>query len=89
MRNAIELVRCIVTQKRPALFRGRHFDHVIICAFAGSAMLAYVSRPGEIMTERSLAVDHVTRRWMNIMRPGDHLHRGRAAEVGVATDIDA
>ena len=30
--NAVQadLVRCIVTRKRPALFRGRHFEDVII-----------------------------------------------------------
>ena len=28
--NGRDLVRCVVTRKRPALFRGRHFEDVII-----------------------------------------------------------
>lgn len=31
--NASELLRFIVCQKRPALFRGRHFENMIILSF--------------------------------------------------------
>ena len=48
--NGVEadLVRCILTRKRPALFRGRHFEDVIISPVRSvvPAVLAYVSGSG-------------------------------------------
>jgi transposase, IS6 family len=72
--NAIEvdLVRCIVNRKRPALFRGRHFEDAIIllCVRWNLRYSLTYRDPEEIMAERNLAVDHVTIwRWVQRYAP--------------------
>ena len=67
-----DLVGCIVTRKRPAIFRGRHFEDVIIllcvCWYLRYS-LTYRDL-GEIMLERNLSVDHVTIwRWVQRYAP--------------------
>jgi transposase-like protein len=60
--NGRDLVRCVVTRKRPALFRGRHFEDVIILLCVRWYLrysLTYRDLK-EIMAERGLSVDHVT-----------------------------
>jgi transposase-like protein len=61
-----------VTRKRPALFRGRHFEDVIILLCV-RWYLRYSLTYGdleEIMAERNLAVDHVTIwRWVQRYAP--------------------
>ena len=57
-----DLVGCIVTRKRPAMFRGRHFEDVIILLCVRWYLrysLTYRDLE-EILAERNLAVDHVT-----------------------------
>jgi transposase-like protein len=51
-----------VSQKRPALFRGRHLEDVIIvlCVRLVFAMFAQLQGLEEIMAERGMSVDHVT-----------------------------
>src|SRR6185295_1670186 len=66
------LVRCIVTRKRPALFRGRHFEDVIILLCVRWYLrysLTYRDLE-EIMAERGLSIDHVTIwRWVQRYAP--------------------
>ena len=61
-----------VTRKRPALFRGRHFEDVIILLCVRWCLrysLTYRDLE-EIITERNLAVDHVTIwRWVQRYAP--------------------
>jgi IS6 family transposase len=63
---------CIVTQRRPALFRGRHFEDVIILLCVRWYLrysLTYRDLE-EIMAERNLCVDHVTIwRWVQRYAP--------------------
>src|SRR5215831_12680074 len=56
------MVGYIVTRKRPALFRGRHFEDVIIllCVLWYLRYSLMYRDLEEIMAERSLSVDHVT-----------------------------
>jgi hypothetical protein len=51
-----------VTRRRPALFRGRHFEDVIIFLCVRSYLrYSFTYRDlEEIMAERNLPVDHVT-----------------------------
>jgi len=51
-----------VTKKRPALFRGRHFEDVIILWYVRWNLRYSLSYrdPEEIMAERGLGMDHVT-----------------------------
>jgi len=51
-----------VSQKRPALFRGRHFQDVIIILCVRWYLRYSLSYRdlAEMMAERGLAVDHVT-----------------------------
>jgi hypothetical protein len=67
-----DLVGYIVTRKRPALFRGRHFEDVIILLCVRWYLrysLTYRDLE-EIMAERNLAVDHVTIwRWVQRYAP--------------------
>ena len=51
-----------MSQKRPALFGGRHFEAVIIILCVRWYLRYSLSQRdlGEIMAERGLAVDHVT-----------------------------
>jgi transposase-like protein len=72
--NAIrgDLVAYIVTRRRRALFRGRHFEDVIILL----CVRWYLRYPftyrdlKEIMAERNLSVDHVTIwRWVQRYAP--------------------
>ena len=67
-----DLVRCIVTRRRPALFRGRHFEDVIILLCVRWYLrysLTYRDQE-EIMLERNLSVDHVTIwRWVQRYAP--------------------
>jgi len=53
-----------VIRRRPALFRGRHFEDVIIhlCSLV-FAILAHYRDLEEIMAERGLSVDHVMLRY--------------------------
>jgi transposase, IS6 family len=66
------LVRCRVTRRRPALFRGRHFEDVIILLCVRWYLrysLTYRDLE-EIMAERNLSVDHVTIwRWVQRYAP--------------------
>src|SRR4030095_1824977 len=94
-----DLVGYIVTRKRPALFRGRHFEDVIILLCVRWYLrysLTYRDLE-EIMAERNLAVDHVTIwRWVQRyapvlnqrirreMRPGNRSWRGDETYVKVA-----
>jgi len=61
-----------VTRKRPALFRGRHFEDVIILLCVRWYLrysLTYRDLE-EIMSERGLSVDHVTIwRWVQHYAP--------------------
>ena len=70
--NGRDLVRCVVTRERPALFRGRHFEDVIILLCVRWYLrysLTYRDLE-EIMAERSLSVDHVTIwRWVQRYAP--------------------
>ena len=57
-----DLVRFIVTQRRPALFRGRHFEDVIILLYVRWYLrysLTYDDLE-KIMAGQNLSVDHVT-----------------------------
>ena len=67
-----DLVRCIVTRKRPALFRGRHFEDVIILLCVRWYLrysLTYRDLE-EMMAERGLSIDHVTIwRWVQRYAP--------------------
>jgi transposase, IS6 family len=67
-----DLVRCIVNRKRPALFRGRHFEDAIILLCVRWYLrysLTYWDLE-EIMAERNLSVDHVTIwRWVQRYAP--------------------
>ena len=72
--NAVQadLVRCIVTRKRPALFRGRHFEDVIIllCVRWYLRYSLTYRDVEEIMAERNLSVDYVTIwRWVQLYAP--------------------
>ena len=60
--NGRDLVRCVVTRERPALFRGRHFEDVIILLCVRWYLRYSLTYRGleEIMAERSLSVDHAT-----------------------------
>jgi len=61
-----------VSQKRPALFRGRHFEDVIIVLCVRWSLRYSLSYRDleEIMTERGLSVDHVTIwRWVQRYAP--------------------
>jgi transposase, IS6 family len=51
-----------VTRRRPALFRGRHFEDVIILLCIRWYLRYSLSYRDleEIMADRNLAVDHVT-----------------------------
>lgn len=72
--NAVcaDLVVFILTRKRPALFRGRHFEEVIIVLCVRWYLrysLTYRDLE-EIMAERNLSVDHVTIwRWVQRYAP--------------------
>ena len=70
--NRFGLVGCIVTRKRPAMFRGRHFEDVIILLCVRWYLrysLTYRDLE-EIMLERNLSVDHVTIwRWVQRYAP--------------------
>ena len=61
-----------MTRKRPALFRGRHFEDVIILLCVRWCLrysLTYRDLE-EIITERNLAIDHVTIwRWVQRYAP--------------------
>ena len=67
-----DLVRCIVIRKRPALFRGRHFEDVIILLCVRWYLrysLTYRDLE-EMMAERGLSIDHVTIwRWVQRYAP--------------------
>jgi IS6 family transposase len=66
------LVGCIVNQKRPALFRGRHFEDVIILLCVRWYLRYSLSYRDlqEMMAERGLSVDHVTIwRWVQRYAP--------------------
>ena len=67
-----DLVRLIVNRKRPVLFRGRHFQDVIILLCVRWYLrysLTYRDLE-EIMAERGLTVDHVTIwRWVQRYAP--------------------
>ena len=71
-RAPADLVGCIVTRRRPALFRGRHFEDVIILLCVRWYLrysLTYRDLE-EIMAERGLSVDHVTIwRWVQRYAP--------------------
>ena len=71
-RERADLVGCIVTRKRPALFRRRHFEDVIIL-LCGRWYLRYsltYRDLEEIMAERGLSIDHVTIwRWVQRYAP--------------------
>jgi transposase-like protein len=71
-RSRADLVRCIVARKRPALFRGRHFEDAIILLCVRWYLrysLTYRDLE-EIMAERGLSVDHVTIwRWVQRYAP--------------------
>ena len=61
-----------MTQKRPALFRGRHFEDVIIILCVRWYLRYSLSYRDleEIMAERGLSVDHVTVwRWVQHYAP--------------------
>jgi transposase, IS6 family len=61
-----------VTQKRPALFRGRHFEDVIILLCVRWYLRYSLSYRDleEMMAERGLSVDHVTIwRWVQCYAP--------------------
>jgi len=61
-----------VTRKRPALFRGRHFEDVIILLCVRWYLRYSLTYRGleEIMAERNLSVDHVTIwRWVQRYAP--------------------
>ena len=80
-----------MTQKRPALFRGRHFADVIILLCVRWYLRYSLSYRDlqEIMAERGLAVDHVTIwRWVQHYAPllhqrlrGELRHRNRSWRV--------
>jgi transposase-like protein len=62
----------MVTRKRPALFRGRHFEDVIIllCVRRYLRYSLTYRDPEEIMAERGLSVDHATIwRWVQRFAP--------------------
>ena len=62
----------IVTRRRPALFRGRHFEDVIILLCVRWYLRYSLSYRDleEIMAERGLSVDHVTIwRWVQRYAP--------------------
>jgi transposase, IS6 family len=67
-----DLVGCIVTRERPALFRGRHFEDVIILLCVRWYLrysLTYRDLE-DIMAERGLSIDHVTIwRWVQRYAP--------------------
>jgi hypothetical protein len=67
-----DLVGCIVTRRRPTLFRGRHFEDVIILLCVRWYLrysLTYRDLE-EIMAERNLSVDHVAIwRWVQRYAP--------------------
>src|SRR6476659_10633950 len=71
-RRRSDLVRYIVIRKRPALFRGRHFEDVIILLCVRWYLrysLTYRDLE-EIMAERGLSVDHATSwRWVQRYAP--------------------
>jgi len=61
-----------VTRKRPALFRGRHFEDVIILLCVRWYLRYWLTYRDleEIITERNLSVDHVTIwRWVQRYAP--------------------
>src|SRR3981189_3125562 len=72
-RTFVYAQRYIVTRKRPALFRGRHFEDVIIFILCVRWYLRYslsYRDLEEIMAERGLSVDHVTIwRWVQRYAP--------------------
>jgi transposase-like protein len=67
-----DLVRYIVTRRRPALFRGRHFEDVIILLCVRWYLrysLTYRDLE-ELMAERNLSIDYVTIwRWVQRYAP--------------------
>ena len=68
----LNLVAWTVTQKRPALFRGRHFQDVIIVLCVRWYLRYSLSYRDleEMMAERGLSVDHVTVwRWVQHYAP--------------------
>src|SRR5215471_16163205 len=71
-RGWADLVGYIVTSRRPALFRGRHFEDVIILLCVRWYLrysLTYRDLE-EIMAERNLCVEHVTIwRWVQRYAP--------------------
>src|SRR5215468_9108358 len=82
--NAPELilVRCSVTLRRPAMFRGRHFEDVIILLCVRWYLrysLTYRDLE-EIMAERNLSVDHVTI-WRCVQRYGPVLNQRIRREI--------
>ena len=69
-----------MSQKRPALFRGRHFEDVIIILCVRWYLRYSLSYRDlkEMMAERGLAVDHVTIwRWVQHYAPILNLRLGR------------
>ena len=59
-----------MNQKRPALFRGRHFEDVIIMLCVRDRISLSYRDLEEIMAERDLSVDHVTIwRWVQRYAP--------------------
>ena len=61
-----------MTQRRPALFRGRHFEDVIILLCVRWYLLYFLSYRDleKMMAERGLSVDHVTIwRWVQRYAP--------------------
>ena len=65
-----------MTQKRPAVFRGRHFEDVIIILCVSWYLRYSLSYQelGEIMAERGLSVDHLTI-WRWVQRYAPHFNQ--------------
>ena len=72
-------------QKRPALFRGRHFEDVIILLCVRWYLRYSLSYRDlqEIMAERGLSIDHVTI-WRWVQRYAPELNR--RCRPGIAQD---